>query len=583
MISLAKYPGGVWLCDFEFRPKDGVEGNPPEVVCMVAREYFSGRTIRLWADELEQLKAAPFPIDQSALFVAFYASADLGCFLSLGWALPHNILDLFTAFRVLTNGKKLLSGSGLVGALAYFGISSIPTDVKESLRNRVLAGGPWDNPDKIELLNYCESDVYALQLLLPKLTQQVTPFALLQGQYSLAVAYMENIGVPLDVVLFNTLRNNWPKLKSSLILEVDKNYGVFEGESFRTKLFQEYLRKNNIPWPIKTSGLLDLSDDTFAEMATIYPQLTELRELRVALSRMRLFEIPIGSDGRNRCLLSYFRSVTGRNQPSSSMFIFGPSTWLRGFIKPPEGYALAYIDWGQQEFGIAGALSKDPNMMAAYSSGDPYLTFAKQAGAVPENATKKTHALEREQFKQCVLAVQYGMGAESLALRIKQPVARARQLLQLHRTTYNVFWAWSDRVCNQALLGGRLWTAFGWERHINAEDSIRSLQNFPMQSNGSEMLRLACIRLFRDGVRVCCPVHDAILIEAPIDQIEEVVAHTQKIMRQASAAVLDGFELSSDAKIIKYPNRYMDPRGITMWNRIMRLLGLEVEVNIDRA
>jgi hypothetical protein len=59
------------------------------------------------------------------------------------------------------------------------------------------------------------------------------------------------------------------------------------------------------------------------------------------------------------------------------VFIFGPSVWLRGLIKPPPGYGIAYIDWAQQEFGIAAALSGDPLMMDAYRSGDPYLAFAK--------------------------------------------------------------------------------------------------------------------------------------------------------------------------------------------------------------
>ena len=57
-------------------------------------------------------------------------------------------------------------------------------------------------------------------------------------------------------------------------------------------------------------------------------------------------------------------------------------------------------------------------MMNAYHSGDPYLAFAKQAGAAPADATKATHKAVREQFKACVLAVQYGMGGEALAQRI---------------------------------------------------------------------------------------------------------------------------------------------------------------------
>ena len=87
-------------------------------------------------------------------------------------------------------------------------------------------------------------------------------------------------------------------------------------------------------------------------------------------------------------------------------------------------------------------------MKAAYQSGDPYLGFAKQAGALPETATKESHPRERDQFKACVLAVQYGMGEESLAMCIAHPVIQTRKLLRLHRKTYKVFWAWSDAALN---------------------------------------------------------------------------------------------------------------------------------------
>src|SRR3954451_6020922 len=83
-------------------------------------------------------------------------------------------------------------------------------------------------------------------------------------------------------------------------------------------------------------------------------------------------------------------------------------------------------------------------MIAAYRSGDPYLTFAIQAGQAPPEATRETHGPVRELFKACVLGVQYGMGEMGLARRLGQPVALARSLLQLHRETYPRFWAWSD-------------------------------------------------------------------------------------------------------------------------------------------
>ena len=125
-----------------------------------------------------------------------------------------------------------------------------------------------------------------------------------------------------------------------------------------------------------------------------------------------------------------------------------------------------------------------------------------------------------------------------------------------------------------ATLTGRIETVFGWPLHVGAEFNPRSLANFPMQANGAEMLRLACCLATERGIRVCAPVHDALLIEAPLGEIDERVAELQACMREASRVVLGGaLELGSDAKVVRWPERYMDERGAVMWETVGRLLG----------
>jgi hypothetical protein len=43
-------------------------------------------------------------------------------------------------------------------------------------------------------------------------------------------------------------------------------------------------------------------------------------------------------------------------------------------------------------------------------------------------------------------------------------------------------------------------------------------------------------------------------------------------MAEASAIVLGGFRLRLDAKIVCWPDRYMDGRGREFWGRVMALL-----------
>jgi len=297
-----------------------------------------------------------------------------------------------------------------------------------------------------------------------------------------------------------------------------------------------------------------------------------MHQLRVALAQLHNEKIAVGADGQNRCLLSAFASRTGRNQPGGG-FIFGLASWFRGLIQAKPGWGLAYLDWEQQEFGIAAALSDDPAMLQAYDSGDPYLAFAKQVGAVPAGGTKETHGSVREIYKACVLAVQYGMGFKSLAKRINQPEEYARALLNAHHNIYPRFWAWSDAVVNHARLAGELHTAFGWNYHINSSVNEPSIRNFLMQANGAEMLRLACCFATERGIRVCAPVHDAILIEAPLAELNDAAAATVSEMDHASREVLGGYKLRVETRLICHPDRFLDERGLWMWQKVMVALG----------
>ncbi len=568
MTDLFAHFSNVWCLDFEFVQP---EGDRPTPVCMVAQEVRSGRRLRLWQNELSE---PPFSFGPESLFVAYYSSAEWNCHLALNWPLPTRILDLFAEFKCLTSGLSLPCGAGLLGALAYHGLDGIESSEKDAMRALILRGGPWSDAERVAILDYCESDVSALRRLLPAMLPQIDlPRALVRGRYMAASARMESNGVPIDVSALTTIRTNWDVIQDRLIERIDADYGIYDGRKFKANRWEAWTANHNIPWPRLPSGAIALDDDTFREMARTYSAVGPIRELRTSLSQLRLNDLSVGSDGRNRCLLSAFGSRTSRNQPSNTRFIFGPAVWLRGLIRPKPGMAVAYIDYEQQEFGIGAALSGDTAMRAAYASGDPYMTFARQAGAVPADATKHTHAAQREQFKVCALAVQYGMSAEGLAKKLDESVARGRELLQLHRTTYPIYWRWSDSIVDYAILHGQLQSVFGWTVHVVANVNPRSLRNFPLQANGAEILRVACCLATEQGLRVCCPVHDALLIEAPAEEIDDAVRRCQKAMEEASQLVLSGFTIRTEPKVVRFPDRYMDKRGLAMWSAVSDLLG----------
>jgi hypothetical protein len=560
----------IWAVDFEFSAPPGERPNP---ICLVAWELRSGRKLRLWHEQFGS--SPPYSVDAGSLFVAYYASAELGCHRVLGWPMPARILDLFTEFRDRTNGLGTPAGDGLLGALTYFDLDPMSVAEKKEMRDLAIK---WFDTNRTEgeraaLGDYCETDVAALARLLPAMLPRIDlPRALLRGRYMAAASAMEHNGTPIDMAACGAMRQHWTGIQDDLIADIDKDFGVYEGRTFKADRFENLLGRLGIPWPRTETGRLSLEDHVFRQAAKAYPVISPLRELRSALATLRLNDLAVGHDGRNRTLLSAFRARTGRNQPSSAKYIFGPSVWLRGLIKPAPGHGIAYVDYSTQEFGIAAALSGDAAMQAAYRSGDPYLAFGKQIGTLPDDATKQSHEVQRQLFKQCILGIQYGMEEETLALRIGRPVLEARELLRAHRRTYRRFWSWSEAALDSAMLTGELFTVFGWHIHINDKSNPRSLRNFPMQANGAEMLRLACCLATERGVEVCAPVHDAVLICAPLDRLEEEVARMRAAMAEASRIVLAGFEVRTDVNPIRYPDRYMDPRGQIMWDRVMSLV-----------
>jgi hypothetical protein len=167
------------IADFEFRIEPG---GLPHVVCAVFREFGSGRDLRFWRDELLAMDQPPFDLERDVL-VAYYASAEISCFLQLGWSLPKHVIDLYVEHRCLTNGlllkperQKTTSQSGktwkgngrdsLLNALAIRGLAHLDVDTKDAVRNMILTEHNPSPAQRAEIVNYCASDVLGAEALL---------------------------------------------------------------------------------------------------------------------------------------------------------------------------------------------------------------------------------------------------------------------------------------------------------------------------------------------------------------------------------------------------------------------------------
>jgi hypothetical protein len=581
--------------DFEYRADPGCL---PHVWCLVARDAVTGREIgRWWRNRLLKMRQPPFPTDRDTLVTSYGISAEMACFLQLGWKPPEYLLDLYAEFRWLTNGRTLeFAGKDMnklkkhkSSMLAAAFILDVPTmDIahKEAMRQMFITQRDFTADQRAQGMDYCSDDTLITHNILRRMEPALDlPRALLRGRFGLAIACMERVATPVDNVNVARINADWPGLMRDIVGVAQDMYGVFKNGEISDELLIGYAKRHDMlgRWPKTKTGKLSYGKKTMKRLVEVYPQLDILKEILSTKGATKLLGLAIGPDGRNRVDLIPFRAKTGRNQPSSKGFIFGPAVWLRFLIMAERGWAIAYLDFSAEEVCILAALSDDPNLQADCLTGDPYVAFAVRAGMAPPGTTKATDtAGVRDIVKVLFLSLNYGRTVVGLAEELGWPLWKARDLVNRHRRAYPVAHRWLQGIIDHAALRGHQLSTLGWQRVVEEGFNPRSIRNWPCQTAGSEIMMLSAIMMTEAGIQVCAPVHDAFLIAAPVDQIDAEMARAKAIMEEAALTVTGGFPITVDAKPYPHGTRYSDKRGTRMWELVMGLLN-EREAERERA
>jgi DNA polymerase family A len=578
------------VCDFEYEVADG---DLPNVLCMVAyvldQNLQHVRTIRLWRDDFGA--AAPFDTGPDTLFIAYSAWAEVTCFLVLGWKFPTHIFDQHTAYLAASNvllpynpdEVRKKQRKRLSDACRAYGIEGWERIDKEVI-SRDIGEGRWRDHGREAVLEYCEEDVRASTLLLceqlrgrPGLPPADTERVLWWSNYSAkAVAQIQARGMPIDMPLWNLVQENKPAVIGALLRQLDPSHGTDnpiytpEGEWSYAR-FERWLPSVGInAWPRLESGQLDISGDAFRLMYHA-PGIENLHALRDSIGVIVRAKLPIGRDGRNRPSLFPFCTTTGRNAHAKSLY--NCHAGMRSFMRF-DTHAV-YLDFRTQEVGVAAALSGDQALIEAYLAGDVYHSLALICGLTSERdpqCWKADNSTQRQRLKALQLGINYGMGVPSLAKGLDRHPLIASEIIIRHKQTYPRFWEWREEKVQDAMLARHIESVFGWPLRITSSPNKRTLYNFPMQSGGAEMLRLATVRLCDAGLIPSMLVHDGILLEV---NGQEQIAQAADIMRGAGRDVCNGLEIGVDVDQLLAPgDRYRDKRPLAqqMWRSMMRVL-----------
>jgi hypothetical protein len=585
--------GVIVVADFEYEVGPG---DLPSPLCMVANvlderlEYV--RTIRLWRDDLGH--TSPFDTGPDTLFVAYSAWAEMTCFHVLGWRFPTYIFDLHTAYLAASNvllpyapnevqkkPRKRLSD-----ACQAYGLEGWESIDKEDIA-KAIGDGTWRgrySPEEIG--DYCAEDVRMSVRLLraqlqahPGLPAADTERVIFWSDYSAkVVALIQAKGIPIDVKLWNLVQENKAAVIGELLRQFDPSFGsddpiyTPQGE-WSYERFERWLTRTGITvWPRLESGRLDIDSDAFRNMYHL-PGIEGLHALRDSLGFIVKARLPIGQDARNRPALFPFGTATGRNAHAKS--IYNVHAGMRSFIVFAPDKIGVYLDWRTQEVGIAAALSGDQALMADYRGGDVYHALARLCGLTddPDPVHWKKHNPDvRQRMKALQLGINYGMGVPSLARGLDRHPLVASTIIERHKRTYTRFWQWRANLVQHAMLDRRMESVLGWPLRITSSPNQRTLFNFPAQSGGADMLRLAAWRLCDADIIPSMLVHDGILLEANND---EQIEYAKEIMRSAGHDVCDGFEIGVDVdQKLTNGARYRDKRPVAlkMWDTVMRAL-----------
>ena len=277
------------------------------------------------------------------------------------------------------------------------------------------------------------------------------------------------------------------------------------------------------------------------------------------LDRDSVFRDNVGCDARLRPWYGPYGTQTGRNAPGAKAFVFAQAAVMRSLVEPPKGRIIMEIDYGSQEAYIAPILSGDTELLRAYTSGDPYLAFAKATGAAPASATKNSHKAIRTLYKSTVLGLQYGMGAAKLAIKLTADtgrsikVAEAKDLIKQHREVYPRYYQWKEELWESYRFSQNpLFLRDGWYLDVDQISRLSAL-NFPVQGTGSSMMRVCIDMLYDEGIDLVCPVHDSMIVECDEEKADEVTEIVTRCMLSSSLKVLgaDGMRVG-EPEIVRY-------------------------------
>ncbi len=485
--------------------------------------------------------------------VAHDAKPIVRAFLSADLPTPPVVFDTLLAAYVINPARASYDLPDLALEVAHIEVDSLDTKTEDG------AQGTLDFEEQD--LDRLGRRATAIARLREPLTEQVdargglTLLEEIEFPLVTVLARMEDAGIGMDrqylIELGESLRERLVDLERRIHDEAGQVFNINSTLQLRQVLFEDLelpiLKKTPKGQPSTDASVLAKLDHPVVEALLEYRQLEKLRSTYVDG-----FLPLIGSDGRVHAVFNQTAAATGRlsserpNLQNIPVRSEEGRTIRKAFVAG-EGCTFVVADYSQIELRILAHLTEDPGLIEAFEQDQDI--HSATAARVNGIRISEVDSDMRRRAKVVNFGLLYGMEAFGLASRLEIDREEAQEHIDAYFTQFPRVQEFMNGVVAEARRTGYTTTVFGRRRYLPelASGNFRVRQtgermalNAPIQGSAADLIKMAMIRLdeefFARGLtsRQILQIHDELVIEAPMDEVETATETTRRIMESVA-------------------------------------------------
>lgn len=342
------------------------------------------------------------------------------------------------------------------------------------------------------------------------------------------------------------------ELEEKIYQEAGETFNINSPKQLGVILFE----KLQLPGGRKTKSGYSTAADVLEKMAPDHPIVSDILEYR-QLAKLKStyadgLSAFIGPDGRIHSTFNQTITATGRISSTEPNLQNIPvrmelGRLIRKVFLPADGCVFIDADYSQIELRVLAHMSGDEKLIAAYRQAeDIHRITASEVFHVPFD---EVTPLQRRNAKAVNFGIVYGISSFGLSQDLSISRKEAQQYIEKYFETYPGIKGFLDGCVEQAKEQGYSVTMFGRRRPVPELKSSNFMQrsfgervamNAPIQGTAADIIKIAMIRvnerLKREQLRarLLLQVHDELLIEAPLEEVDQVQRILEEEMTHAA-------------------------------------------------